>query len=75
MAEAHNIPVVSHLIPEVHVHLIAAVPNGEIVEYMPWCRNLFDAPPLPENGEIAVPTAPGLGLAFAKSIDGGFKKS
>jgi L-talarate/galactarate dehydratase len=74
MAEAHNIPVVSHLIPEVHVHLIAAVPNGEIVEYMPWCRNLFDSPPIPVNGEMTVPTAPGLGLAFTKAIEQGFAK-
>src|SRR5262245_24519307 len=28
MAEAFNVSVVSHLIPEIHVHLIAAVPNG-----------------------------------------------
>jgi len=75
MAEAFNIPVVSHLIPEVHVHLISAIPNGEIVEYMPWCQNLFDAPPIPEKGEMTVPTAPGLGLAFAKAIDAGFKKA
>ena len=44
MAEAFNLPVVSHLIPEVHVHLIAAIPNGHIVEYMPWTRPLFDDP-------------------------------
>src|SRR5438270_6423012 len=36
MAEAFNLPVVSHLIPEVHVHLIGAIPNGLTVEYMPW---------------------------------------
>ena len=36
MAEAFNLPVVSHLIPEIHVHLIAAIPNGLTVEYMPW---------------------------------------
>ncbi|MEZ5816390.1 MAG: mandelate racemase/muconate lactonizing enzyme family protein [Hyphomicrobiaceae bacterium] len=74
MAEAHNIPVVSHLIPEVHVHLIAAIPNGEIVEYMPWCRNLFENPPIPVNGEMTVPVVPGLGLAFTKAIDQGFAK-
>ena len=36
MAEAFNLPVVSHLLPEVHVHLVAAIPNGLTVEYMPW---------------------------------------
>ena len=69
MAEAFNLPVVSHLIPEVHVHLIAAIPNGHIVEYMPWTRPLFDNPPLPVKGEMTVPTAPGLGLAFTREIN------
>ncbi|HJZ32681.1 MAG TPA: mandelate racemase/muconate lactonizing enzyme family protein [Hyphomicrobiaceae bacterium] len=69
MAEAFNLPVVSHLIPEVHVHLIAAVPNGEIVEYMPWTRALFDNPPIPEKGLMSVPAAPGLGLTFKREIN------
>ncbi|HEX4894507.1 MAG TPA: mandelate racemase/muconate lactonizing enzyme family protein [Hyphomicrobiaceae bacterium] len=69
MAEAFNLPVVSHLIPEVHVHLIAAVPNGEIVEYMPWTRNLFADPPLPEKGMMAVPAAPGLGFSFTRELN------
>ncbi|MBV9966315.1 MAG: mandelate racemase/muconate lactonizing enzyme family protein, partial [Alphaproteobacteria bacterium] len=35
MAEAFNLPVVSHVFPEVHRQLVAAVPNGLTVEYMP----------------------------------------
>src|SRR2546429_9676910 len=35
MAEAFNLPVVSHLVPELHVHLIAAIPNRLTVEDMP----------------------------------------
>jgi L-alanine-DL-glutamate epimerase-like enolase superfamily enzyme len=69
MAEAFNMPVVSHLIPEVHVHLIAAIPNGEIVEYMPWTRPLFAECPLPEKSMMTVPSAPGLGLRFTKEIE------
>jgi L-alanine-DL-glutamate epimerase-like enolase superfamily enzyme len=72
MAEAFNLPVVSHLIPEVHVHLIGAIPNGHIVEYMPWTRSLFEDPPMPQNGTMTVPTKPGLGLAFTKTIEAGF---
>jgi L-alanine-DL-glutamate epimerase-like enolase superfamily enzyme len=64
MAEAFNMPVVSHLIPEVHVHLIAAIPNGEIVEYMPWTRVLFAECALPEKSLMTVPTKAGLGLKF-----------
>jgi len=63
MAEAFNLPVVSHLIPEVHVHLIGAIPNGLTVEYMPWMLKLFqDVPPV-ERGEITLSDAPGFGLA------------
>src|SRR5437588_951794 len=64
MAEAFNLPVVSHLIPEVHVHLIGAAPNGLTVEYMPWLVPLFKEVPVQQNGELAMPTKPGLGLEF-----------
>src|SRR5579863_8245082 len=64
MAEAFNLPVVSHLIPEVHVHLIGAIPNGLTVEYMPWLVPLFKEVPVQQKGELAMPTAPGLGLEF-----------
>src|SRR6266851_1070685 len=68
MAEAFNRPVVSHLLPEIHVHLVAAAPNGLVVEYMPWTRRLFADPPVPEKGEMTVPAAPGLGLKFASDL-------
>jgi len=64
MAEAYNLPVVSHLVPEIHVHLIAAIPNGLTVEYMPWTFKIFEEVPVPANGELAVPRGPGLGLKF-----------
>ena len=64
MAEAFNLPVVSHLVPEIHVHLVAAIPNGLTVEYMPWTFKLFEEVPEPVKGELAVPMKPGLGLKF-----------
>jgi mandelate racemase len=68
MAEAFNRPVVSHLLPEIQVHTIAAAPNGMTVEYMPWTRRLFEDPPMVEKGEMTVPNAPGLGLKFAPDL-------
>jgi L-alanine-DL-glutamate epimerase-like enolase superfamily enzyme len=68
MAEAFNRPVVSHLLPEIHVHLVAAAPNGLVVEYMPWTWRLFDDPPMPVQGEMKVPTGGGLGLRFAPDL-------
>jgi L-alanine-DL-glutamate epimerase-like enolase superfamily enzyme len=64
MAEAFNLPVVSHLIPEFHVHLIAAIPNGLTVEYMPWTLELFEETPAMEAGQLVVPRKPGFGLSF-----------
>jgi L-alanine-DL-glutamate epimerase-like enolase superfamily enzyme len=64
MAEAFNLPVVSHLVPEIHVHLVAAIPNGLTVEYMPWTLALYEESPPIERGQLVVPKKPGLGLAF-----------
>ena len=64
MAEAFNLPVVSHLVPEIHVHLVAAIPHGLTVEYMPWTLRLYEEAPSIENGQLLVPKRPGLGLAF-----------
>ena len=64
MAEAFNLPVVSHGVPEIHVHLVGAVPNGLTVEYMPRLFPLWKAVPQPVDGDLLMPTAPGLGLEF-----------
>ena len=66
MAEAFNLPVVSHLVPEIQVHTVAAIPNGLTVEYMPWSLRLFEETPAIEDGEIVVPDRPGLGLKFSE---------
>jgi L-alanine-DL-glutamate epimerase-like enolase superfamily enzyme len=67
LAEAFNLPIVSHLVPEIHVHLVAAAPNGLTVEYMPWSLRLFEQTPAIEDGQLMVPNEPGLGLAFDQS--------
>jgi L-alanine-DL-glutamate epimerase-like enolase superfamily enzyme len=68
MAEAFNLPVVSHLLPEIHVHLVSSIPNGLTVEYMPWSFRLFEEVPVPVKGELAVPSKPGFGLEFSRDI-------
>ena len=64
MAEAFNLPVVSHVIPEIHSHLVAAVPNGLTVEYMGWMLKLFEGVAAFDNGELVLSERPGLGLSF-----------
>lgn len=64
IAEAYHRPVASHLLPEIAVHLIAAVPNGYTVEYMPWSLPLFAETPRLEDGLLVAPERPGHGLVL-----------
>jgi hypothetical protein len=43
---------------------VGAVPNGLTVEYMPRLFPLWQEVPGPENGELRMPAASGLGLKF-----------
>ena len=64
MAEAFNVPVVNHLILEIHVHLIAAIPNGLTVEYMPWTVTIVRGNPSDRERPNRRPQKSGLGLQF-----------
>lgn len=68
MAEAFNLPIVSHLAAELMVHALAAAPNGLTLEYMPWGFPLFKWVPPAVNGEVALPSEPGLGLEFDEDL-------
>ena len=73
MAEAFNLPVVSHVIPEIHSQLVAAVPNGLTVEYMGWMLRLFEGTAALENSELVLSDRPGLGLDFREDTVTRFK--
>lgn len=62
MAHAHRVPVCGHVVPEIHVHLLAAIPNGHLVEYVPRSAGILRSMPRLERGELVAPSAPGLGL-------------
>jgi L-alanine-DL-glutamate epimerase-like enolase superfamily enzyme len=68
MAEVYGCPVVNHLAPEVLSHAIAAVPNGLIVGLVPWGQPLFTEPMKVEDGDLIMPTAPGLGLTLDEDV-------
>ena len=52
------------MVPEIQLHLLAAIPNGLMVEYVPRSAGILHTMPRLENGELVVPSAPGLGLAL-----------
>ena len=73
MAEAFNLPIVSHVMPEILCHVVAAAPNGLTVEYMPWMLALYEETPAIENGMLVLPEKPGLGLKFDEKALAAFK--
>ncbi len=67
LASAFDLPVASHYFHDVHVHLMAAVPNALMAEYFPDLDIMvFDRvvrePLKVENGYLSVPQRPGLGM-------------
>ena len=70
LADCYGVNMCPHWFHDLHVHLVAAIPNGEMVEYFATdqvlnFRNIIDRQVtlVPGKG-IALPTDPGLGYAF-----------
>ena len=51
-----------HVLPEIHVHLLTAVPNAQVVEYVPRSAALLQAMPEISDGCLVVPPGGGFGL-------------
>jgi len=62
LAEAFGLPLACHLAPEISAHCVAAVPNGRIVEYVPWAQHLFRGCPAIASGDLVLSDRPGHGL-------------
>ncbi len=63
LAEAHNLPVTSHGVHDLHVHLLAAVPNRSYLEVHGFGLERFMAEPLViADGIAQAPERPGHGV-------------
>ena len=68
MAACWDIPIAPHWMANIHVHLLAAVPNGLTVEFFVLEEDVFNferlvrEPLQPVNGVIQVPQRPGHGV-------------
>jgi D-arabinonate dehydratase len=68
MAACWDIPIAPHWMANIHVHLLAAVPNGLTVEFFVLEEDVFNfermvrEPLQPVNGTIQVPQRPGHGV-------------
>jgi L-alanine-DL-glutamate epimerase-like enolase superfamily enzyme len=63
LAEAANLPVTSHGVHDLHVHLLAAVPNASYLEVHGFGLERFMAEPLAiRDGKATAPERPGHGV-------------
>ena len=64
MAEVANIELSSHLFAEVSVHLLAASPTADWLEYVDWADPILQQPLELKAGFATPPARPGNGLAW-----------
>ncbi len=69
-AGAHGILMAPHHDPQIHGHLLAAVPNGSVLEVFPnpvrdplWSELFVEQPPV-LDGELVLGDTPGLGIVL-----------
>lgn len=69
LADAHGLPVTSHGLHDIHVHLLAASPNNAYLEVHGFGMNAYIEHPLAvKNGIATAPDRPGHGMAFNWSL-------
>jgi mandelate racemase len=64
LAEAHALPVSSHLFPEVSAHLLAVTPTMHWQEYTDWTNPILREPLVVRDGHAYPSTRPGSGLEW-----------
>lgn len=62
LAEAFNVAVCPHFLMELHVSLLAAIPNGRYVEHIPQLRAITKSEMTIADGRALAPSTPGLGI-------------
>jgi L-alanine-DL-glutamate epimerase-like enolase superfamily enzyme len=62
LAETFNVKVAPHFLMELHVSLVAAIPNGLYVEHIPQLGPLLRTRLEIQDGNAIAPVAPGIGI-------------
>ena len=67
LAAAHQVPVSPHVVHELSLHVVGALANGFLVEFIDWTPpDLFEDLPKCEDGHFRIPERPGHGMALAR---------
>jgi L-alanine-DL-glutamate epimerase-like enolase superfamily enzyme len=72
LTQAWNVKFAPHAMENIHLHLVAALPNAPFLERLLIFEDLtamvFKNAPVPENGVMHVPELPGLGLELNPDV-------
>jgi mandelate racemase len=64
LAQAAGLEMSSHLFPEVSAHLLAVTPTAHWLEYVDWANPILETPCSLHEGNIIIPTTPGVGMTW-----------
>ena len=68
LAQAHDLDIAPHGSQDIHIHLVAAIPNGLILEFYRdtvdplWGKTYHHTLTLNDDGTVSPPTVPGIGI-------------
>ncbi|MDR1533614.1 MAG: mandelate racemase/muconate lactonizing enzyme family protein [Planctomycetota bacterium] len=72
LSQAWNLRLAPHGMEHMHMHFLAAAANGIFLErllmYEEAVEATFENAPVPENGRLRLPEAPGLGLSLREEV-------
>ena len=66
LAAAYDVKIAPHLVPELSIHVLTAIPNAALVEVLAGSPDdLWEHPPAIVDGYMAPPDRPGHGMTFS----------
>jgi L-alanine-DL-glutamate epimerase-like enolase superfamily enzyme len=67
LAAAHGLALSPHVVHELSLHVVGALANGFLVEFIDWTPpDLFEEMPPCRGGDFVIPERPGHGMALAR---------
>ena len=74
LAAAHGVQVSPHVVHEISLHVVGALANGFLVEFMDWAPpDLFEELPQCKGGRFRIPDRPGHGIGLARGAIGKYR--
>ena len=76
LAAAHQVAVTPHVVHELSLHVLGALPNGFLAEFIDWMPgDVFTGMPRCEDGHFAMADTPGHGIALVPGAEKKYRLS